>query len=410
MKKGFVLLVLVAAAMLVIGCAAPTPTTGGTTGGGGTTPAECATEGACVVIDAGQPLKLGASGPTTGENANFGIDVQRGAEMALKDYGDFEGFKIELVVEDDLGSPEGGSAAAQKLTSDPSVVAVVGHSFSGATNAALPIYEKANVPIMSPSATRIDLGTQGYKTFNRVVASDFFQGQKDAEFLTGLGVKNLAIIHDGSPYGQGLATRVQEVYTDAGGTVVAFVALTVGETDFSSVLNEVASKSPDGVFFGGYQPEAAVLANQRAAAGLDKVPFVSGDGVFGDSFLELAKANAEGYYVSQGVPPGSDSITSFGEKYKAAYGDELGKLSGYAPFAYDATNVLLAAVKSVAVVGSDGKLYIPRAALVAAARATKGFTGVIGDITCNEIGECSPAGIAGFSMFHVKSGKFEEVK
>jgi len=79
--------------------------------------------------------------PMTGDNAQFGVDISQGAKIALQDAGDIQGFKLELAVQDDGGTPEGGAAVANKFVSDPTIVAVAGHIFSGATDAAMPIYE-----------------------------------------------------------------------------------------------------------------------------------------------------------------------------------------------------------------------------------------------------------------------------
>ena len=92
-------------------------------------------------------------------------------------------FKFELVAQDDGGTPEGGAAVANKLVSDPEVVAIAGHIFSGATDAAMPIYEKAGLPMMSPSATNPPLTQTGSKVFNRVVFTDAAQGKFAAEYL-----------------------------------------------------------------------------------------------------------------------------------------------------------------------------------------------------------------------------------
>ena len=99
--------------------------------------------------------------PMTGGDASFGIDISQGAQIAVKDAGQLEGFSFELVAQDDGGNAEGGAAVANKLVADPSVVAVAGHIFSGATAAAMPIYEKAGLPMLSPSATNPALTEKG---------------------------------------------------------------------------------------------------------------------------------------------------------------------------------------------------------------------------------------------------------
>ena len=345
------------------------------------------------------------SRPMTGDNAAFGQDISQGAKIALTDAGQFKGFSFELVAQDDGGTPEGGAAVANKLVSDPTVAAIEGHIFSGATKAAIPIYEKAGLPMMSPSATNPDLTKQGSKVFNRLVFTDAFQGKSAAEYLFNkLSVKQLAIIHDGQAYGQGLAQVVNDTFTGLGGTVVAFQAITPGESDYSAVLADIASKKPQAIFYGGYTAEAVVLVNELKQAGLQGVIFFGGDGTFGQDFLDRTGANGEGAYATSLIPPATDAKTKFDAAYKAAYGTDAGKLSPYTWTAYDAGAVLVKAIESVAVVGGDGSLYIPRSALVAAVRATKDYQGLSGTVTCDATGECASS--PNFNV--VRNGKWVE--
>jgi ABC-type branched-subunit amino acid transport system substrate-binding protein len=186
-------------------------------------PEICSTDAiGCAIIEPGQTIKIGMGAPMTGDNAAFGQDISQAAMIAISDAGQFQGFSFELVAEDDGGSAEGGAAVANKLVSDPQVVAIAGHIFSGATAAAMPIYETAGIPMMSPSATNPPLTSSGSTVFNRCVFTDAAQGKFAAAYLFNkLAIKNLAIVHDGQAYGQGLAEVVQTEFTALGGTVVA---------------------------------------------------------------------------------------------------------------------------------------------------------------------------------------------
>jgi branched-chain amino acid transport system substrate-binding protein len=391
----FVLAVLLVASMALTAC-----------GSQGAVPAVCKTDaGGCAVFAAGQTIKIGMGAPMTGDNAAFGQDISQAAKIAVSDAGKFQGFTFELVAEDDGGTPEGGAAVANKLVADPQVVAIAGHIFSGATKAAMPIYEAANIPMMSPSATNPALTTTGSKVFNRAVFTDAAQGKFAAQYLyNNLKFTKIAIIHDGQAYGQGLAQVVNDQFTSLGGTVVAFQAITPGESDYSAVLADIASKQPQALFYGGYTAEAVVIVNQMKQAGLTGVTFFGDDGTFGQDFLDRTGANGEGAYSTSLIPPGSDAKTKFDAAYLAAYGKPAGKLSPYTWTAYDSAAVLIKDIESVAVV-SGGKLYIPRAALVAAVRATKDYQGLSGTITCDATGECSASG----PVFNVdKGGKWEQ--
>jgi branched-chain amino acid transport system substrate-binding protein len=373
----------VVAAMLLTSCGA----------GGGAAPDVCKTDaGGCAVFSAGQTIKIGMGAPMTGDNAAFGQDISQAAKIAVTDAGQFKGFSFELDAQDDGGTPEGGASVANKLVADPQVVAVAGHIFSGATQAAIPIYEAANIPMMSPSATNPALTTLGSKVFNRCVFTDAAQGKYAAEFLYNtLKVTNVAIMHDGQAYGQGLAQVVNDEFTKLGGTVVAFQAITPGESDYSAVLSDIASKSPQAIFYGGYTAEGVVIVNQMKQAGLSGVIFFGDDGTFGQDFLDRTGANGEGAYSTSLIPPETPAKAKFDAAYQTAYGQPAGKLSPYSWTAYDSAAVLIKAIESVAV-QSGNKLYVPRAALVAAVRATNGYTGLSGTITCAATGECSASG------------------
>jgi branched-chain amino acid transport system substrate-binding protein len=329
----------------------------------------------------------------TGDNASFGQDISQAAKLAVSDAGSFGGFSFALDAEDDGGTGEGGAAVANKFVSNPAVVAIEGHIFSGATQAAIPIYEAADIPMMSPSATNPALTQSGSKVFNRCVFTDAVQGKDAAAYLyNNLKITQLAIMHDGQSYGEGLATVVKQQFTALGGTVVAFEAITPGQSDYSAELADVASKKPQALFYGGYTAEAVVIVNQMKESGLSGVTFFGDDGTFGQDFLDRTAANGYGAYSTSLIPPSSAAKTKFDAAYLAAYGTPAGKLSPYSWTGYDAAAVLIKAIESVAVLGPDGKLYIPRTALVAAVRATKDYQGLSGTISCDSTGECAASG------------------
>jgi branched-chain amino acid transport system substrate-binding protein len=363
----------------------------------------------CAKIAPGTTIKIGMGAPMTGDYAQFGVDISQGAQIAVADGGDIEGFKFELVTEDDQGSPELGAAIANKFVSDPNMVAIAGHIFSGATAAADPIYEKAGIPMMSPSATNPALTTKGSTVFNRVAFSDTAQGKFAAEYLYNtLGFKKIAVMHDGTDYGQALSDVTAKRFTELGGEVLDTQAITPGETDYTAPLSAIAAKAPEAVYFGGYNAEAVVMANQWGQAGLQGVVLFSDDGVYGEDFLTRAGKNAEGVYsVGPSILPDSTEKAKFDEAYLAQFGKKAGELSPFTWNAYDSAASLVAAIKSVAFKGDDGNLYIPRAALVAAVRGLKGFKGLTGVINCDPTGEC---GATGPTFYLAKGGKWEPLK
>lgn len=406
MKARYVVFsVLVLLALVMSSCApAATPTSAPASGED-----PCAAdEFGCARIAPGQTVKIGMGAPMTGDNAQFGVDISQGAKIAIEDGGDVEGFAFELVVEDDGGTPEGGASVANKLVSDPTIVAIAGHIFSGATDAAMPIYERVGIPMMSPSATNPPLTQKGSKVFNRVAFTDAAQGKFAAEYLYNeLGKRRIAVMHDGQAYGQGLAEVVAARFQELGGEVVETQAITPNETDYTAPLASIASKNPEALYYGGYVQEAVVLVNQMQQAGLTDVIFFGCDGTYGEDFIARGGANAEGAYAVALVPAASAEVTAFNNKYKEKFGAEAGSLSPYTWNAYDSAAVLVAAIKQVAFVDNDGNLVVPRGALVEAVRTTRDFKGLSGTLTCDETGECNASGPI---FYIVKDGQWVAAK
>lgn len=345
----------------------------------------------CAVIPSGETIKIGMGAPLLGDYAMFGTDISEGVSLALAEDDGFMGWTYELIAEDTGGAPEGGAAVANKMVTDPTVVAIAGHIFSGSTDAAMPVYANAGLPMMSPSATNPDLTTKGSPVFNRLAFTDADQGRAAAGLLFNeLGFTKIAVMHDGGTYGQGLADVVQEEFESLGGEVVAYEGITTGEADYTAPLSAVAAVGPEAVYFGGYAAEAIVMMNQWAQSGLSGVQFFGCDGTFGAEFTEKTGANGEGAIATSLVPPDSDEKTDFDALFLETFGREAGEMSAFSWSAWDTGNVLIAAIESVAFVEGD-MLYVPRGALVDAVRNTD-FTGLTGLIKCNDIGECNASG------------------
>jgi branched-chain amino acid transport system substrate-binding protein len=367
-------------------------------GGGAKAPDVCAEnpdESVCAVIDEGSTVKIGYAGPMAGDYSAFGTDISNAGLLAVDDAnadGGVDGFEFELLVEDTQGSGEGGASVANLYVSDPDVVAIAGHTFSGSAAAAIPIYNAARLPMLSPSATRADLTEGDQDVFNRIPFTDDLQGQFAAEYLYNvLGVTKLAVMHDGDAYGKGVAERVQQVFMSLGGEVVAVEAITPGETDYSAVLTDIGSADPEAIYFGGYYPECAVIAQGMPVAGMEGVILFSDDGSYGEAFIELAGDLSEGVYAATGAPLESARKAEFDAYFESVYGDAPGAVSTFTWHGYDVVDALIQAIKSVAILGDDGNLYIPREALVDAVNGLEGYQGLTGVLTCNG-GECNASG------------------
>ncbi|MDH3210677.1 MAG: branched-chain amino acid ABC transporter substrate-binding protein [Burkholderiaceae bacterium] len=308
-------------------------------------------------------VTIGHVAPISGAQAHFGKDNENGARMAIGDL-NAKGLTIggkrvrfELLAEDDAADPKQGTAAAQKLC-DAKVNGVVGHLNSGTTLPASKIYNDCGLPHITPSSTNPEITQQGYKTTFRLLANDNALGAGlGLHAANNLNLKRIAIIDDRTAYGQGVAEVFKRTVLAHGVQVVDEQYTTDRATDFMAILTAVKSKAPDGVFYGGMDPQAGLMLRQMAQLGMTKVRFFGGDGICTDKLVELSGgaktlANvvcAEGGASLQKMPGGAE----WRKRYDAKYPKEF---QVYAPYVYDAAMVLVdAMVKADSV---DPQVYL----------------------------------------------------
>ncbi len=358
---------------------------------------ECTDELGCVEVFPGDPIRIASALVVSGPNTELGLDSQYGVEIALDYRGELLGHPLELQAEDDGCSAEGGQTSATKIVSDPSIVAMVGTSCSGAGVPAAKIITDAGYAMVSPSntspaLTNPDLHEAGYL---RTAHNDTVQGRAMAEFaINELGVTKAAAIHDGDPYTEGLASVFAAAFEELGGEIVAFEAEAADATNVEPLLTTVAASGPEMIYYPVFIPLGSLITKtSQEIDGLDGVILSAADGVQSPSFLEASGSSAEGMYVS-GPDLGFENelYNEFLATYQEKYGTEP-----TAPFhahAFDATNMVLDAIEAVALVGDDGTLLIGRQALRDALFATSGMAGITGTITCDENGDCADPKIA----------------
>lgn len=349
-------------------------------------------------ITAADTIKLGVAGPHSGDLASYGIPTTKAAELVVKQInanGGVNGKQVELLVEDDVCKPEISTNTATKLVSE-GVHAVLGHICSGATKAALPIYNSAKIIVISPSATNPGLTQSGdYPNFYRTIASDDAQAAKVVDFtLNKLGKKKVAVIHDKGDYGKGLAEFAKQFLEDAAnGEVVLYEGVTPGAVDYSAVVQKIKRSGAEAVIFGGYHPEASKIVTQMRKKRM-KLPFVSDDGVKDDTFIKVAGKYAEGVYAAGPQDNSKNPLTKEAiEAHKKAYGKDPG---AFYENAYSAALAILNAIEQ-----ADSTEYD---AIAKALRESEVATPV-GTIKFDGRGDASGVG---FSMYQVKDGKFVE--
>ncbi|PLX41356.1 MAG: branched chain amino acid ABC transporter substrate-binding protein [Deltaproteobacteria bacterium] len=349
---------------------------------------------------AADTIKLGVAGPHSGDLASYGIPTVRAAELAVADInaaGGVLGKQVELLVEDDVCKPEIATNTASKLVSDGAVV-VLGHICSGATKAALGIYNDAKIIVMSPSATNPALTQSGdYPNFYRTIASDDLQAKLGAEFAVNtLGAKKIAVIHDKGDYGKGYAEFAKAFLEKMDNAeVVLFEGVTPGAVDYSAIVQKIKHSGADAVIYGGYHPEASKIVTQMKKKKMDTY-FVSDDGVKDETFIKVAGEFAEGVYASG--PMDVSNLPLF-QKALKEHKDKFGEDPGaFFKEGYAATVALMNAIEKA---GST-----EYAAIEAKLRSEYVDTPV-GKISFDEKGDAIGVG---FSMYKVIDGKYVEQK
>src|SRR5690349_4072733 len=344
-------------------------------------------------------VKIGHVAPLTGGIAHLGKDNENGARLAV-DEANAAGIKIDgkavkftFVAEDDQADPKVGTTVAQKLV-DAKVAGVVGHLNSGTSIPASPIYSQAGIPVISGSATNPKLTEQGFKTQFRVVGRDDQQGPAIASYLAGNNKPKLvAVIDDATAYGEGIANEVEKTLKAANVKVLPREKGTDKTTDWKAILTKLRGRNPDAVFYGGMDATGGPLVKQGRELGM-KAVFSFGDGACTDKLKELAGDAAEGLLCSQaGIPPQAAS-KKFLDAYKKRFNmDPI----LYAPFTYDAANLLIEAMKQAG--STDPKTYLPALQKIS-------FTGATGNIQFDEKGDRKDAEMTIFTM---KGGKIEPI-
>ena len=350
-------------------------------------------------------VKIGHVGPISGSIAHLGKDNENGAKMAVEELnakGVMIGgkkVKLELVLEDDAGDPKQGTAVAQKLA-DMKVSGVIGHLNSGTSIPASKIYSAAGIPQISPSATNPAFTRAGYKTTFRVVADDVHLGGTLGRYaVSTLKGKSIAVIDDRTAYGQGVAEEFVKAVKKAGGNVVGQEFTTDKATDFMPILTTLKGKNPDVIFFGGMDAVAGPMMRQMKNLGI-KAKFMGGDGICSSELAKLAgDGMADGQVVcaeAGGVEGAQKAgLDKFNADFKKKFNADV---QVYAPYVYDALNVMVAAMVKAG--SSEPAKYLPVLA------KTDGYKGVTGTIAFDEKGDVKNGAL---TLYTFKGGKRDQI-
>jgi branched-chain amino acid transport system substrate-binding protein len=322
----------VVAALVLAACSSSGSKTSTTSASGATTPS------------GGNTVKIGFFGALTGPNSpQLGINIADGVQLAISEYNATSpAVKAEYVPYDSQGDASIAPSLAQKAISD-GVVAIVGPAFSGESKAVDPTFEQAKIVNITPSATNDTLQTHGWQFWHRIVSNDDFQGPGDVKWLTKkLGAKKVGVIDDKSDYGKALADTVRQGLT-AAGAALTNDSIDPKAQDFSSTVNTMHSAGVNAIFYGGYYADLARLMKQLRDSGVT-VPIVSDDGSTDPKLLQ-GNPNETNVYTSCAclLATSDPNAASFVSAYKAKFNADPGT---YSTEGYDATNLVLAAVKA----------------------------------------------------------------
>jgi branched-chain amino acid transport system substrate-binding protein len=345
-------------------------------------------------------LSIAFVGPLTGGAANLGVYIRDGAKVAVDQFNEEHGDEFNITMEefDTQGDPAQAPTVLDDYIGDENILGLVGPAFSGETRAVLPTLTEEGLVMVSASATNVELPDVvpgGSASFHRVLPDDAAQAAGVAKYLTTvLKPANIAIVHDNSEYGKGLAVDQLEPLLDGKIDVVATEAIDPEGEDFSTAVDAVKASGAEAIFYGGYYEEAGNLRKQLVDGGVDAT-FISGDGSLDAGFVDAAGDAGEGsilscpcFFASEAAE--DPAISQFATDYEAVNGTVPGT---YSTEAYDAANILLQGILGGAT---------DRAALLDYVEGlTKVDYAISKDVTFEENGNIEAQGIF---LFEVKDG------
>jgi branched-chain amino acid transport system substrate-binding protein len=290
-------------------------------------------------------ILVGVAGPLTGANAAFGEQLQKGAEQAAADInaaGGINGEKIKIELGDDASDAKQGVSVANKFVAD-GVKFVVGHFNSGVSIPASEVYAENGILQVTPASTNPQFTERGLWNTFRTCGRDDQQGVVAGKYiLDNFKDAKVAIVHDKTPYGKGLADETKKNLNAGGKTEVVYEGITPGDKDFSALIAKMKDAGVTMVYYGGLQTEAGLIIRQMADQGL-KANFMSGDGIVSNELASIAGDAVDGTLMTFAPDPRKNPASKdLVEKFRAAkYEPE-----GYTLYSYSALQAIAAAAKA----------------------------------------------------------------
>lgn len=333
---------------------------------------------AASALSAQADVKIGVAGPITGPNAAFGAQLQKGAEQAAADInaaGGILGEKIAVEVGDDMSDPKQGVSVANKFVGD-GVKLVVGHFNSGVTIPASEIYADNGILDITPAATNPKVTDRGLWNVFRTCGRDDQQGLVASAFIVkNFKGKNIAVVHDKTTYGKGLADETKKGINAAGLHEVLYEGVNVGEKDFSALISKIKEAKVDLVYWGGLHTELGLIVRQMRDQGMT-TRVMGADGIVSDEFAAIGGPGVEGTYNTFPPDPRKRPIAA---KIVKEFTDKGFDPEAYTLYAYAAVEVIKQAAEAAH--SLDPK------SMAKAMKSGMTFHTVLGDMTYDQKGD-----------------------
>jgi len=353
--------------------------------------------GSVVAASAGERILFAIAGPMTGDSAAQGIQMRNGATIAVDEInaaGGVNGKKLEFIVGDDIANPNQATVVAQKFASDNEILFILGHNNSGCSISALPIYEKAGLPVISPTNTNPTITSLGYKNYMRVIVDDdAIVGQQVLLAVKELDFKKPVVIWENTDYGKGMREVAYKRLKELNIPILADESYVPGvDRDYSAQVTKFKGLGADVALFMGEYTAGALFAKQAKNLGLT-AQIVCGSGCSNPKLIEIAGPAAEGLWALTTFDPNDErpAQAAFIKKYTSRYKDAPGE---WAAHSYD----IIYLVKKAYEMGGTN-----RASLIQKLHAVKAFPGITGTIQFDEKGDVSGKKVM---VLVVKGGKF----
>jgi len=331
-------------------------------------------------------IKIGFIGPLTGPNAAFGLGARNGADLTVKQTnrrGDSP-YRYKLIVMDDASDPSTGVSVATKLCTVDKVAAATTHFNSPVGLATIHVFHRYGTPQMFWGGIHPDITYKhNFPEVTRVCANTIVEHAQLAKFVVKkLGYKTFSIIYDTTSYGNSCYNAVKNALAKAGAEIISVDGVPVGTREFRPTLSKVKAlkPGPEVIYFGGVVTEAALIKRQMAEMGMVDFLYNGVTGFDSETFNKTAGKDAEGTIIVGKKVIGEDS--PFVKAYKAEGYKEYYEATG--PYAYDATNLIIAAINKV---GPDDKKLL--------AKTIRGmeYQGILGLTKFDKFGQTETGGL-----------------